>query len=159
MEYLAPGDAAGPPIADDALLARLAAHDDPRLRQALIAVFLLKPQLAPLALKLRASLPANAETELIAQYTAAVYLQQMWRVQLERYLPSFQFLPDYFSGEFGLPGPEDGYGKPGLYALANWHQQRTGVSANYLSEYFGACDLLLAQLRIRKRHDVAATGR
>jgi hypothetical protein len=41
VDYLAPSDAQGPPLADGVLIASLAAHHDPRLRQALIALFML----------------------------------------------------------------------------------------------------------------------
>src|SRR4030088_257222 len=87
VDYLAPSDAAGEPLADEELIARLAVHDDPRLRQALIALFMLHPQLAPLVPPLCARLAPAAVVELKAHYLAAVYLQSMWRIRLNHYLP------------------------------------------------------------------------
>jgi hypothetical protein len=46
VDYLMPIEATGDPVADEPLIASLAANEDPRLRQALIALFLLEPRLA-----------------------------------------------------------------------------------------------------------------
>ena len=48
VDYLAPSDARGEAITDVALIASLAANSDARLRQALIGLFLLRPDLARL---------------------------------------------------------------------------------------------------------------
>src|SRR5262245_25060148 len=86
VDYLAPSDASGDPLTDEALVAGLASSADPRLRQALIALFLLQPSLAPLVPVLRPGLPEAASVELLAHYAAAVYLQTMWRIRLGHYL-------------------------------------------------------------------------
>ena len=156
VDYLAPSDAEGEPLLDEELVASLAASDDSRLRQTLIALFLLEPGLAPVARHLRSKLVATAETELVAHYTAAVYLQRMWRVRLEFYLPDMTELPDYFSQELHLPEPEDGYGKPGLYALAAWHASRSAHRTNHLAEYQGVASLLFERLKLKSRRRVAA---
>src|SRR6185369_6834571 len=114
VDYLAPSDAAGQPLPDEALIAALAAHDDPRLRQALIALFMLHPALAPLVPPLCARLAPAAQVELKAHYLAAVYLQTMWRIRLNHYLPPTPDLPDYFSAELGLPDAQEEFGKAGL---------------------------------------------
>src|SRR5438309_6874367 len=87
VDYLAPSDAQGQPVSDETLIASLAAHDNPRLIQAQIALFLLHPSMATLVLALRAQLSATAQVELLAHYMAAVYLQSMWRIRLDHYLP------------------------------------------------------------------------
>jgi hypothetical protein len=159
VDYLAPSDAQGEPVSDEALIASLAEQDDPRLVQALIALFLLHPQLAPLVPPLRARLDARAEVELLAHYMAAVYLQSMWRIRLNHYLPPTPDLPDYFSGELGLPDALDLYGKAGLYALADWHSAHAVGRANHLSEYEGVAQLLLDRLWLRAQRRVAAASR
>jgi len=157
VDWLAPSDASGAPIPDEILIASLAANEDARLRQALIGLFLLRPGLAPLVLKLRPDMtPAPAEIELIAHYLAALYLQRMWRVRLTHYLPLVADLPDYFSKELSLPAPEDEYGKTGLYALAAWHTEHSPQRANHLSEYEGVANLLFERLKSKAKHVAAS---
>jgi hypothetical protein len=158
VDYLAPSDAAGDPLADEELIASLAAHDDPRLRQALIALFMLHPELAPLAPPLCVRLAPAAAVELTAHYLAAVYLQSMWRIRLDHYLPPTPDLPDYFSASLGLPDALDEYGKAGLYALADWHAAHVPWRANHLSEYEGVAELLLGRLWLKAQRHVTATG-
>jgi hypothetical protein len=155
VDYLAPRDAAGAPVADAALLASLAGHADPRLRQALCALFLVQPALAPLVPALVETLPREAAVELKAQYMAAVYLREMWGIRLERYQPGLAELPDYFSEQLGLPSPQEGHGKLGLYALAGWQARQFGVRANFLSEYQHTAELILAQLKLAWRNELA----
>jgi len=159
VDYLMPSDAQGEPVPDETLIASLAASEDPRLRQALIALFLLRPGLAASVPKLRRRVGEAAETELLAHYMAAVYLQQMWRVRLGHYLPPFADLPDYFSQELRLPDPEDEYGKAGLHALAEWHAAHSSERANHLSEYHSVADLLFERLKSKTcRHVLAPAG-
>lgn len=141
VDYLAPSDAeSAQPLDDPSLLAGLAGNSDPRLRQALIALFLLDPRLAPLAPVLRRRLDSGAARELSFYYTAAVYLQRMWRIRLGHYLESVQDLPDLFSAELGLPRPEELHGKAGLHALAELHKSSSPLPSNPLSEYEGVVD-------------------
>ena len=159
VDWLAPSDAEGEPVSDETLIASLAAHADPRLRQTLIGLFLLRPDLAVCVTPLRKILPELAEMELLAHYMAAVYLQRMWQVRLRHYLPPAPDLPDFFSRELGLPAPEDEYGKAGLYALADWHAEHSPHRANHLSEYEGVADLLFARLKTKApRHVVSPAG-
>jgi hypothetical protein len=160
VDYLAPADArSGPPMDDPTLIASLAAHTDARLRQALIALFLLRPQLAPLVPGLRGELNPRAAQELSAYYMAAMYLQAMWRTRLGHYLKSFAELPDYFSEELGLPKANDLYGKAGLYDLAEWHAHHSSYRFNHLSAYQGVADLLFQSLKQKRRaHEFTSTG-
>lgn len=160
VDYLMPSDATiEQPLEDESLIASLAAHSDPRLRQALIAIFLLQPHLAPIVPRLRNELESKAAQELTAFYMAAVYLQSMWRIRLDLYLDSFDELPDYFSTELGLPDVNDEYGKVGLYELAEWHKSLSPYPFNHLSEYEGVADLLFQRLKLRRRRHESAPGR
>lgn len=160
VDYLTPSDVAPvEPMADELLIASLAAHPDPRLRQALIALFMLQPQLGPLAPQLRNRLEGRAAQELTAYYLAAMYLQRMWRIRLSHYLPPMPMLPEYFSAELGLPSADDEHGKTGLAALAEWHADHSPIRANYLSSYEGVAELLFQRLKLTlKRHEFTAAG-
>jgi hypothetical protein len=156
VDYLAPGDAAGPPVDDAALVASLAAHADPRLKQALSALFLVRPDLAALVPGRAAALPPAAAVELTARYMAAIYLRAMWATRLRHYLPELPPLPDYYSHSLALPAPGEMHGKAGLYALAAWHERQTGRRINYRAEYENAAELLFGRLRLRVDRHVAA---
>lgn len=156
VDYLAPSDAIGDPIADDMLIASLAAHPDSRLRQALIALFLLQPRCGRLVLPVRGQLASLAAQELTAFYTAAVYLQTMWRFRLKQYQEPVEKLADYFSAELGLPVPEDEYGKAGLYALAEWQASQSLYRFNHLSAYEGVADLVFQSLKLKRQSNELA---
>lgn len=150
--YLSPGDAAEEQLIGDAdLVEALARHPEARLRQALIPLFLLRPDLAALVLDGCSRLEPRARVELQAHYTAAVYLQRMWSFRLRRYLGALPELPDHLSRELGLPAPEDEWGKAGLHALADWHAKASRQRANRLSEYEGAAELLFGELKRERR--------
>ena len=150
VDYLAPSDAElQHSVTDDTLIASLAAHADPRLRQALIALFLLHPGLARFVRDVRSTLAPSVSCELVAFYTAAVYLQRMWRVRLGHYLTDSSELPDLFSDEFGLPRPAEGHGKFGLHALAEWHAAQSPAPGNHLSEYQSVVDHVFASLKLK----------
>jgi hypothetical protein len=156
VDYLMPEDATGEPVGDEPLIASLAANEDPRLRQALIALFLLEPRLGQHVPAIAEQLDAPARIELIAHYMAAVYSQSMWRIRLDHYLPPTPDLPDLYSEQFQLPAPDDEYGKAGLYALADWHARQVPWRANHLSEYESVPKLLFGRLMNRARKDVSA---
>ncbi len=128
------------------LIARLAAHPDPRLRRALIALFILHPEAADKAHDLALTLDAPARVELIAHYLAAVYLQRMWQTRLGFYRP-ICLLPDLFSAQQGLPSPAERFGQTGLRALAHWHAAQTMLPYNYLASYEAVMNLLFEQLK------------
>lgn len=151
VDYLAPSDAASEqPIDDETLIASLASHSDPRMRQALIALFLVQPQVALLVPPLRDRLDPLSSRALVTFYLAAVYLQRMWSVRLSRYLPEGPELPDCFSDELGLPAASEGCGKVGLRALADWQKSQSTDRFNHLSEYEGVADLLFESLKLKR---------
>jgi hypothetical protein len=152
VDYLAPSEAQGGPVSDEILLASLAAHEDARLRSALTALFLLHPELADRLPVILERLEPLARSELQARYMAAVYLQRFWRTRLEIYHLTAPDLPDLFSAQLGLPGADEGFGKPGLAALAGWHQRQRPVSYNRRVEYELVIEHLIAILKMRARH-------
>ena len=154
VAYLAPGDARAdgePAIRANELIARLAAQDDPRLKLALIPLFILHPDLAQAVPPVVDALPEPARSEAIAYYMAAVYLQRLWSVRLRFYLPEVILLPDWFSEQAGLPSPDERYGKVGLHARAEWHAARSSYQHNWLASYQRVMDQLFEQLKQEAR--------
>ena len=134
-----------PDFKPESLMADLACHADPRLREARILLFLRQPIYARYVPELVDHLEANASLTLRHMYTAAVYLQRLWRSTLGLYLGEFPLLPDYFGqSEFGLPAPDLYFGEAGLHALAALFQKKTGYE--WLTAYRAAISLLLIQL-------------
>lgn len=130
------------------LITALARSRHPRLRSALIALFLRHPELAGPVPRLAASLEEPAGKELRFHYQAAVYLQRLWRTRLELYLGPVRPLPDHLSGELGLPPPERRHGKLGLQALARLHGEHSSTGGNFLARYQRILELLIGQLRL-----------
>ena len=122
-------------------------------------LFLLCPLLAEVVPRVVQGLDEQASRELQAYYTAAVYLQTMWRLRLAHYLPAIIELPDHFSQVLHLPSRQDEYGKAGVYALAAWHASRAPFRCNYVSAYDGVAALLFASLKMQwARHESTAAG-
>jgi hypothetical protein len=129
------------------LIAALAEHDSPRVREALIPLFLRHPEFASYVPDLATTLPPAASMTLRHLYTAAVYLQHLWRGKLALYLGEMHALPDYFGqSEWRLPAPAEHFGEAGLRTLAEYFRARTGD--NWLSTYQAAISLFLSQLRL-----------
>jgi hypothetical protein len=156
VDYLVPSDAVGEPVSDGTLIASLAAQEDARLRSALAALFLLHPELADGLPAILEPLEPLAQSELQARYMAAVYLQRFWRTRLEIYNLTAPDLPDLFSAQLGLPGADEGFGKPGLAALAEWHQRQRPVSYNRRVEYELVIEHLIASLKMHARQNEPA---
>src|SRR5687767_5029469 len=126
----------------DFLIAALAQDPSPRLREALIPLFLRHPQFASFVPEIEAALSPEARLTLRHFYTAAVYLQRLWRGKIEMYLGPLPLLPDYFGqSEWNLPAPTEHYGEAGLRCLAEHFRAETGD--NWLSTYQTAMSLFL----------------
>ncbi|GMQ77868.1 MAG: hypothetical protein BMS9Abin02_0359 [Anaerolineae bacterium] len=122
------------PLDPDRVIAELSQHPDPRLREALIPLFLRHPELSKHVPHLVGKMSPAAGERLQHMYTAAVYLQRLWLGKLEMYLGPLPSLPDYYGQSlWELPTPEDHYGEAGLRALADHFQTKTGD--NWLSTY------------------------
>jgi len=160
VDWLAPSDAPGGGSIEPAtLVASLAAHDDPRLRAALTGLFILRPEFSALVAEVRQALEPTACDEMSARYMAAAYLQRLWRTRLGLYLEDSPELPDLYSESLGLPLANQGYGKPGLLALAEWHKQRTAMPYNRLAEYNRVLEHVFASLKRRAiAHEPTLSG-
>jgi hypothetical protein len=152
VHYLrAPGTAEPVSLTPAQLIATLAQHASPRVREALLPLFLRHPEFAQYVPNLVLTLPPAAGTTLRHLYTAAVYLQRLWRGQLEMYLGETPWLPDYFGQtEWHLPAPMVHHGEAGLRMLANHFQARTGD--NWLETYETAVSLFLQQIGLEEAY-------
>ena len=135
------------------LIKQIAESADPRLRLALIALFIRLPTKSSVVPDVVERLDEPACTELKTFYMAAAYLQRFWMPRLKLYMKDFPLLPDLYSKELALPKPEDRHGKNGLYALADWHASRSLYHFNWRASYLKVMDLLFAQLRMEERNE------
>ncbi|MCL4504448.1 MAG: hypothetical protein M1434_08650 [Chloroflexi bacterium] len=104
-------------LGDSELIAGIAAAEDARLRFALAGLFLVRPDLAACAVGVDATLRGAARDELRKQYVAAMYLQRLWRTHLRLQFGDTPLIPEHFTSELGLPGPEQMHGELGLRML------------------------------------------
>lgn len=145
--FLAPGDAeTDRSISPPDLIRALVTQPDPRLRLALVALFLRRPDLASCVPELASALDQDAALDLQTLYTAAVYLQRLWRTRLGLYLGDFRALPDYYSEDLALPPPDERFGKAGLYALTQAWAARSTYPYNRLASLNKTVELLFDQL-------------
>jgi len=149
VHYLRTSTASEPlPVDPAVLIAAVAQYPSPRVREALIPLFLRHPEFAIHVPDLVATLPPMAGMTLRHLYTAAVYLQRLWRGKLEMYLGNGPLLPDYFGqSEWGLPAPTEHYGEAGLRVLAEHLRAKTGD--NWLSTYQTVMSFYLNQLKLK----------
>lgn len=147
IRYLMAVDASAssPTIDLPELVGRLAAHPEPRLREALIPLFIRTGNSSE-TVKLALTDKTPQEREIIQHmYTAAAYLQRLWHSTLGIYLDDLQLLPDLFGQtQYHLPAPTEDYGEAGLRSLAAYFQERTGY--DWLSTYESVVSLFLQQL-------------
>jgi hypothetical protein len=151
---------AAAPLAGADLLHYLADSNEPRLRDATIALFLLHPELADAVSAV--ALETTDKTEGFARAVseqsvvlalAATYLQRMWRTRLGLALGPVPWLPPRHWRERGLPAPWILHGEQGLCALAERERDRRGQAFNYLSAWQDQVDRLAAQAWAAHRHD------
>lgn len=127
--------------APDDLLAAIVRQPSSRVRVALIALLLARPEFAnavPAALRRLA--PAHAQT-LKFLYTAAVLLQQQFAAELQTRLgPRWSLLPDWFADDLRVAGDTP---LARLQSLAGHHAQWSGEHLNWAGTYENAARLLL----------------
>jgi hypothetical protein len=136
----------------ESLIVALASHREPTFREGLVLLFLRHPEIAEVVPRIERSLAPMSRTVLRRFYTAAVYLQRLWRGTLRLYLGDFVMLPDYYGQRlFKLPGPDERHGEAGLRMLARYMERETGY--NWLSTFNGLIEMLLSQLRLESVDD------
>jgi hypothetical protein len=148
-----------PPI--EQLLPALARSNEPRVRDALIGLLLLHPEIAGDAVRVVSRARRQGEDELAEQIItlalAALYLQRIWRFQLAltygvpNALDEAIFAPWWL--ERDLPPPSVGFGEPGLRWLASYEQHRTGIAANVVGDWQNQAHHVIAQGWNRIQHE------
>lgn len=153
---------AADPLPPVELIPRLAGSQESRVRNALIALLLLHPDLAdvvPDALA-RAD-PATAE-QIVVLALAALYLSHLWSTRLALALGFRPVLPEErwarFWRERGLPAPSEFHGELGLRALQEAERLRRGLPLNFLGDWQNQVDRLLAQEWATRHRSTASTG-
>ena len=136
-----------PPLAIIRRLARCSEY--PRVRDAIISLFLLHPELADSVLQaLHESEPQVAE-QIAVLTLATLYLQRLWSLRLTLALghpPSFpeQQFAFVWQSRY-LPPPACRDGKWGLMALQEAEQIRTGLPLTFVGDWQNQVDHLLQQ--------------
>lgn len=129
------------------LLTALAQSGESRLRLSLIPLFLEHPEFAARVRAVAKSLDPAARLTLQCYYTAAVWLQQLYRPRLEVLIGKKPSLPDYFSRELGMENANDPEGN--LQRLAKHHQVLSGAQVNWLGTYHHAVQVWMKGLEIQ----------
>jgi hypothetical protein len=130
------------------LIAALVSGRSIRVEYAVIPLLMRHPEFASAVPELAASLPVARAELLKRHYTAAVYLQRMYRPALEIYLGKKPNLPDYFSTEMGLPSPEEYYGEIGLRELIS----RLPPPINWWLSYLDPVQMFIRTLSLEKTY-------
>ena len=138
------------------LIQRLAqCHDYPQVRDALISLLLLRPELVgALQQALRESTPEVA-AQIETLTLATLYLQRLWSIRLSialGHIPDFPERPfaDLWKSK-KLPPPSYHNGAYGLIALQAYEQKRTGLPFTFIGDWQNQVDQLLWQEEARHR--------
>ena len=135
------GDSFSPVGEPHELMAGLVCQRSSRVRSALIALLLARPDYTIHISRAMKLLDPKQTQVLRLFYTAAVYLQQEHAEILQAFLgPQCHKLPDLFSVELGITGDSPG---ARLQNLARLHAQSSGEILNWAGTYENAARHLL----------------
>ncbi len=126
------------------LIAGLVQQSDARLRMALIALFLYRPDLetaVPLTFPI---LTPNDQLLLKVYYTAAMLLQRIHENRLKQLIPSWHLLPHHFAKSLKLDRTDSPIEQ--LRQLGYQHREISGVAANWVGTYQFAAQRLMTRL-------------
>jgi len=126
------------------ILASLAGQTDARLRMAIIALLLYRPDFAQAIPEALNQLKRLDRQTLELYYTAAVFLQQIYLEQLRRTIIQWQVLPDLFSQELDIPDSDNPQER--LHLLSERHRKLSGLSINWMGTYQYAAKRLISRL-------------
>ena len=131
------------------LLQSLAQCPDVRLRDTVIALLLLHPNLADAVDDARAQVIPQTAEYLATLVLATLYLQRQWYWLLDLSLGHAPSVPETSFAAYwrdrGLPAPALDFGRPGLIALNAAEQQHTGLLVKYSGDWQNQIDHLLYQ--------------
>ena len=127
------------------ILAGLATQPDARMRLALIAVLLQRPDFAEYVHQAIAPMVEPNKITLKLYYTAAHYLQIIYATQLMDVLGSHEKLPDCFSEELKIE--KEIHATEQLRRLAERHKVITGIHLNWYGTYNHAAQRVITRLK------------
>lgn len=136
------------------LVADLVRQPSARVREALIAVLLARPELASAVPAALAELSPTEQLTLRAFYTAAVLLQQEHAEHLQSLLGArWRPLPDLFSSDLELP--TTGSARHRLAQLAQTHRRKSGAAVNWSGTYENVARNLLRRMEMERRWNLS----
>ena len=142
-------DASNPGLTDSlspaALLAELVAQSDARMRLALIAVLLQRPDYGNYAHEALELLDEPQQLPFKLYYTAAYYLQIAYANDLNDVLGLYIKLTDYYSEELNIE--KDISIEVELRQLAELHKEITGLPLNWYGTYNSAAQRVITRLK------------
>lgn len=132
------------------LLQRLVqCHDYPQVRDAIISLLLLHPELASAVQQCLRESATEIAAQIETLTLATLYLQRLWSIRLALALGH---LPDFSEQPFAhlwqskrLPAPSCHVGAYGLIALQAYEQKRTGLPFTFVGDWQNQVDHLLWQ--------------
>lgn len=158
VTYLDGGSGVPSGLSDVELIMALAQSDDPRLRLALIPLFLAQPVLASLVPSIVARMTPPDALTLKQRYTVAACLQRFWRTRLSEVIAGQSSLPDWFGAELDLPSLDVMHGKLALYRLAKqMSEQHPGI--DFWASFNKTFEHFVRQLEVEAQtHEPAPAG-
>lgn len=142
-----------------AFLCELASCRNVRVRDAMISLLLLHPELVPALLDALHAGPTEQTEQLATLTLAALYLQQLWGYQLRLARGRSPALPEqpfaFLWQRRALPVPAAYQGRWGLAALERQEQRRSGFPFTFHGDWQNQIDHLLLQ-EISQEHTDSA---
>lgn len=123
------------------LLVDLASNPDARLRNALVPLFLLRPDYADAVVPAANELAGLSRAHLVCTYSAAVAFQNVHRLRLVGSSDSPLWLPDYFSDELDLSAAQSPDSR--LAAIGDCHARLSGEEIDWCGTYRHAVEACL----------------
>lgn len=147
--YLSEGAEAYKSLPPEHLIVALLQSGDVRIEYSLISLLLRHPEFAEGIPNVASNLQPSWAEKLRRHYTAAVYLQRMYRPTLAIYLGTTPTLPDYFSAQLGLPSPDEYYGVIGLQELVD----RLPPPIDWWGSYLYPAKMLIRFMSLAKTYE------
>lgn len=136
------------------LLAELVCQPSSRVRLATISLLLAQPSYAQFITEALETLPSERQFLLMVLYSAAVFLQQVYRKPIEKYLGRrWHPLPDTFSTELNIP--LDLPPRQRLAALGRLYRSHSGIDLNWSGTFENAARHWLRQIESEERWQVS----
>ena len=143
VHFLRGGSGSPCRVTPDCLLAALATSSETRLRLAIIALMLARPEFSEHVVAAWQQLSPESAVTLQCYYTAAYWLQRKYWTRLTALLNQMSPLPDHFGVMLGVA--PDGDPDAALRALAVRQQRLSGRTLNWAGTYEHAVQSWLRQ--------------